>query len=175
VGRGSAAEPSAAADVLTCANHPSRRTQLRCNRCGKPICSSCARRMPVGYRCPECVREQEDAFFAATPLDYLLVGLVALPLALVGGWLAGIVGFFALFLGPLVGGAIGKVAFRVAGRRRGRWLPYLVAGLVVVGAAVPGLFSLLSLASGNLYSGLGLVYVAIYTVAAAGSAFYWMK
>jgi hypothetical protein len=171
------AQPAAAdaAEILYCANHPNRRTHLRCNRCGKPICSRCARRMPVGYRCPECVREQEDSFFTATPLDYLLVGLLALPLGVIGGWLGGVVGFFAIFLGPVVGGVIGKVAFQVAGRRRGRWLPHLVAGLIILGAAIPALLSLLRIASGDFFGGLRLVYLGIYAVAAAGSAFYWMK
>ncbi len=43
-------------DIPTCANHPERETGLRCNRCGKPICSQCAVQTPVGYRCRECVR-----------------------------------------------------------------------------------------------------------------------
>jgi hypothetical protein len=168
-------EADAAGEALACANHPNRRTNLRCNRCGKPICSSCARRMPVGYRCPECVREQEDAFYTATPVDYLVVALVALPLGVVGGWIGGLVGFFAIFVGPVVGGVIGKVAFRVAGRRRGRWLPYLVATLIIVGAAVPALLSLLRVASGDLGGGVRLLFLGVYAVSAAASAFYWMK
>ena len=43
---GSDGEP----ESLTCANHPDRETLLRCNKCGKPICISCAVRTPVGYR-----------------------------------------------------------------------------------------------------------------------------
>ncbi|MGH2537938.1 MAG: B-box zinc finger protein, partial [Candidatus Promineifilaceae bacterium] len=120
-------EPVPAPDVLLCANHPNRRTHLRCNRCGKPICSACANPTPVGYRCPECIREQEDVFYTARPLDYALSAAVALPLALLGAFLASAVGFWAIFVAPVVGSVIGRVCFRLAGRRRGRWLPHLVA------------------------------------------------
>src|SRR4030043_298820 len=51
--------------VLTCANHPNRETSLRCKRCNKPICSSCAVLTPVGYRCRECVRGQQATFDTA--------------------------------------------------------------------------------------------------------------
>src|SRR3972149_4976134 len=51
--------------ALTCANHPTRETSLRCKRCNKPICASCAVLTPVGYRCRECVREQQAIFDTA--------------------------------------------------------------------------------------------------------------
>src|SRR4030043_252957 len=51
--------------VLTCANHPNRETSLRCKRCNKPICASCAVLTPVGYRCRECVRGQQATFDTA--------------------------------------------------------------------------------------------------------------
>ncbi|HLF80868.1 MAG TPA: B-box zinc finger protein, partial [Anaerolineales bacterium] len=51
--------------VLTCANHPTRETSLRCKRCDKPICASCAVLTPVGYRCRECVRGQQATFDTA--------------------------------------------------------------------------------------------------------------
>lgn len=41
---------------LRCYRHPNSPTRLRCNRCGKPICTRCANATPVGLRCPDCAR-----------------------------------------------------------------------------------------------------------------------
>src|SRR5215213_1946552 len=76
------------APVLYCANHPNVETLLRCNKCNKPICMKCAVKTPVGYRCRECVRQQQNIYFNAESWDYpiafvvsFLVTLVATPLA----------------------------------------------------------------------------------------------
>ena len=45
-----------------CYRHPERETKLGCGRCGKPICSSCARSTTVGYRCPDCVQELQSRY-----------------------------------------------------------------------------------------------------------------
>lgn len=167
--------PEKTEEVLYCANHPTRRTHLRCNRCGRAICSSCARPTPVGYRCPQCIREQEEAFFSATPLNYLMAALVAFPLALLAGMLATRLGFFVIFLAAFAGTAIGRIAFRVAGRKRGRWLPHLVSLAVIVGGVLPALPYLLALLFGQPLGALSLIWVGIYIVVASGSAFYQVK
>ncbi len=162
--------------VLHCVNHPNRETHLRCNKCGKPICSSCARPTPVGYRCPQCIREHEDIFYTAQPFDYLVAVLVALPLSLVGGVLAPRLGFFVIFLGAFVGSLIGRIVFRAVGRRRGRGLPQLVAAIVVAGALIPLLPVLLLLLSGGLnFNLVGLIWPIVYMVTASGAAYYQMR
>jgi len=158
-------------EVLFCANHPKRETHLRCNRCGKPICTSCAQRTPVGYRCPECIREHEDAFFNATPLDYLIAVLIALPLSLIAGIIATRIGFFVIFLAAAAGSLIGQLVFRAVGRRRGQWLPQLVGVIVVIGGIIP----LLTIIFGSFSFSLGLVWAAIYVVMASGAAYYQMR
>lgn len=40
-----------------CYRHPERETWIACARCGRPICAECMTAAPVGYQCPECVRE----------------------------------------------------------------------------------------------------------------------
>ncbi len=167
-----------AAEALFCANHPDRQTNLRCNRCGKPICSRCANPTPVGYRCPECIREQEDVYFSATPLDYLVTALVALPLSLAIGWLATVIlsspfGFFLIFLGAFSGSLVGRISFRAARRRRGRWMPHLVVICLIAGGIFPALGFLLAALSGQF--SLRLIFLAIYLVAAAGAAYYQMR
>ena len=46
-------------EKMYCYNHPQRETVLRCNRCERPMCTSCAVLTPTGYRCKECVRGQQ--------------------------------------------------------------------------------------------------------------------
>jgi membrane associated rhomboid family serine protease len=41
----------------TCYRHPNELTGVHCTRCGRPICPECMTAAPVGYQCPECVRE----------------------------------------------------------------------------------------------------------------------
>ncbi len=150
--------------VMVCANHPDTETNLRCNRCGKPICTQCAVLTPVGYRCKTCIRETEAGFFTATPLEYVLVALVTTPLSVVGGYFAGQVGFFIIFLAAAAGTLLGNIAFRVARRRRGRYLPYVAAGGVILGGIIGGLFSF----GGWLWAG-------VYIFIAASAAYYRMR
>jgi tetratricopeptide (TPR) repeat protein len=153
--------------AIYCANHPKRETSLRCNRCGKPICSTCAQPTPVGYRCPECIREQEDQFFSASALNYMLVVIVTVPLSLIAGWIATFLGFFTIFLGAATGTMIGRIAFRVSGRRRGRWMPRLVSVIVIAGGLLMGL----------LFVGINfrLIWSGIYIITASGAAYYQMR
>lgn len=156
--------------VLYCANHPHRATHLRCNRCGKPICSSCAQSTPVGYRCPECIREQEETFFTARPLDYLIALIIALPVSLFGGWLATALGFWSIFLAAIAGTLIGRLVFWAVGRRRGRGLPQMIGVVVVIGGILPGILVILW---GAPF--LKLLWTGIYVVTASGSAYYQMR
>lgn len=167
-------EPAAVDGVLFCYRHPSRETGLRCAQCDRPICSKCAVHTPVGYRCPQCIREREDVFFTANALDYLLAGVVALILGLLGGFLVPRLGFFVIFVGPFAGTIIGRVAFRAARRHHGRWLPQLVAAMVVIGALLPILPALIGLVLGqvNLFR---LLWPAIYIFMATGAAYYQVK
>lgn len=45
-------------DVRVCYRHPDRETLVSCANCGRPICHECMIPAPVGFRCPECVRQQ---------------------------------------------------------------------------------------------------------------------
>ncbi|MFA4965560.1 MAG: rhomboid family intramembrane serine protease [Thermoleophilia bacterium] len=45
-------------EVRHCYRHPQRETGVSCSNCGRPICHECMIPAPVGFRCPECVREQ---------------------------------------------------------------------------------------------------------------------
>ncbi|MFN2191506.1 MAG: hypothetical protein ACK2U0_07710 [Candidatus Promineifilaceae bacterium] len=166
---------------LYCYRHPNRPTSLRCYKCNKPICSECTEKTPVGYLCPDCHREAEDAFFNARPLDYLLAFAVAMPISLLIGYLVMRFssGFFFIiimfFVGGAVGGFIGRITKRVIGQRRGRYIPALVAACVIIGVvfwALPSMLAGLLFAPGALFS---LIGPGVYLFTAVGAAYYWAR
>ena len=137
--------PVVTEEMLYCANHPDTETSLRCNRCGKPVCVRCVELTEVGYRCKECIREQQNAFFTAVSTDYLVVALVSFLMAAVAapiiGLLFGIFGLFfgiiiAVFLGPAVGGVAATIIRRSVGRRRGRYLGVVAVVAIILGMLV---------------------------------------
>ncbi len=163
--------PAAAQTGLAfCYRHPQVETGLRCNRCNRPICPKCARRTPVGFRCPECIREQENKYYSGGNLDYLIAGAIAFPLSLVAAGLFTLIlgnfGIWAIFLGvivaPAVAGFIAEAVRRGVGKRRSRYLAHTAAGSLIL-ATVP--FLLFLLLMGNFW---GLIAPAIFL--ALGSA-----
>ncbi|MGE5124004.1 MAG: B-box zinc finger protein [Acidobacteriaceae bacterium] len=143
---------------MYCANHPNIETNLRCNKCEKPICAKCAILTPTGYRCRECVRGQQKVFETAVWLDYPLLFVVVLILAFLGSLIAFRLGFFTILLAPIAGGVIAEIARAVTRRRRSKRL-YLLAGLAAVAGCIPiGLQFIIN------FSLLGLVWHGIYTV-----------
>ena len=120
--------------TLTCANHPTVETRLRCNRCGKPICSKCAMRTPVGYRCKECVREQQQVFETAVWYDYPIALGISGVSAFFAVWLLTFLGIFGLFVAPAIGVGGAEAVRRAMRGHRGRYLPLAAAGGAILGA-----------------------------------------
>jgi Na+/proline symporter len=100
------------------------------------MCTRCAVKTPVGYRCRECVRSQQDKFFDAQLRDYLIAGVVSLTISFFAAGLLARLGWFliAFFLSPAAGALIGRAVWRLTGRRRGRYTAIVVGANVVVGA-----------------------------------------
>jgi hypothetical protein len=121
---------------MYCAVHPNVETNLRCNRCGRPMCTKCAVQTPVGYRCKQCVRQQQDTFFNAQTLDYMIAGGVSLVISFLAAFFLSRIGWFfiAFFISPAAGGLIGTVVLRLTGKRRGRYTGLVVSVCVVLGA-----------------------------------------
>lgn len=159
-------------ESLVCHWHPGRETTLRCNRCGKPMCTSCAVRTPVGYRCKECVRGQRAKFETAEWYDYavaMVVGAVTSALAalLLGSVLGivrgGFIGWIIVFLAASsIGGGIAELVRRGVRRRRGRYLGHAAVGGIVLG----GLLSFLT---------IGFLFGLIYLFLAASAAYARLK
>ncbi len=145
--------------VLYCANHPNEQTLLRCNRCGKPICTRCAVRTPVGYRCKQCVGQQRAVYYTGGTSDYLIGGLIAVVLGGLVSLLIALLGgawFFGLILGPTAGIGIAEVVRWAVRRRRSQRLWLAVGGGILLGS-LPALvlvlfnFSLWSLLTLGLF------------------------
>ena len=165
----------AVSETLYCANHPDSETTLRCNKCGKPICSKCAVRTPVGYRCPECVRGQQTIFQTAEWYDYAVGGGIALLLGAIMTPFGGLLGWFAIFLGPLAGAVVAEVVRFVTRRRRGRYFAETIGGGMILGAAgvmlVPLALALLLGGFGGFGSLFRLLWQGVFVALAVGSAY----
>ncbi len=121
---------------MKCAAHPDVETNLRCGKCGKPICPKCMVQTPVGARCPECARLYKLPTYRVSTRYYLRAIGTALGMAIAGGVVWGLVGIFVPFfllsflLAAGVGYAIGEVVSLAVNRKRGTGLA-TVAGMAV--------------------------------------------
>lgn len=154
-----------------CANHPHRETSLRCNRCGKLICSQCAIRTPTGYRCEECVRGHQKTFETAQLTDYPLAFLVGGVLSYLGGLVALRLGFFVILLAPFAGGLIAEAIRAVIGKRRAPNLFRVASAGVALGAAPFLLGPLLALLAGNMGALLPMLWPAVYLFIVTSTAY----
>jgi hypothetical protein len=151
---------------MYCANHPSVATSLRCNKCEKPICAKCAVLTPTGYRCRECVKEQQRIFETAMWYDYPLIFIVVAVLAYLGSLIAARIGFFTILLAPFAGGIIAEAARLVTRRRRSKKLFLLAAIAAVVGCLPVGLTFI------QHFIFLGFIYQLIYAVLMTSTMYY---
>ncbi len=129
---------------MKCAAHPRVETNLRCGKCGKPICPKCMVQTPVGARCPECARLYKLPTYRVSTAYYLRAAGTALGMAIVCGVIWGVVNLFLpffflnLLLGAGVGYAIGEVVSLAVNRKRGRGL----AAVAGAGVAISYLVSI---------------------------------
>ena len=158
---------------LICANHPGVETTLRCNRCEKPICPKCAISTPTGYRCKECVRNQQKKFDTAEWNDYVFGFLVAGVLSLVGSLLISLVGgigfigwFLVVISAPTAGAIIAETVRRVIRGHRAKSLFFTILIAVILGALPMVLIQLLRM---NLF---GILFQGIYLVLVAPAVYY---
>jgi hypothetical protein len=176
---------AAEGEVQYCAVHTTVETNLRCNKCGRLMCTKCAVRTPVGYRCRECVKGQQATFYNSNKLDPIIQFVIALPLSAIAALIVSFVGGFLSWIGWMiafgvssgVGAGIASLAHRAVGKRRGRYSWLAVAAGLVIGAlatpVLPGLFYLLIAPKAGLWAGAaGFTNISwwIYVVVATGAA-----
>lgn len=149
-----------------CVNHPDVPTNLRCNKCGTPICPRCAVSTPVGYRCKNCVRSQQATFYTNLWYDYPLAAAVSLAIGGVAQVILFLVPYLlvVLFAGVLVGGIVAEAVRLVNGKRRGQYT-WLAVAASLVACSVPGfLWGLLNMDLARVLIG------GVYLVLAIGAA-----
>ena len=121
---------------MKCATHPQVETNLRCGKCGKPICPKCLVQTPVGARCADCAQLYKLPTYQVTGKHYLRSVGVGLGMAIVCGLAWGVIDWtiplfsLNLLLAPGAGYAIGEVVSLSVNRKRGTGLA-VVAGIAV--------------------------------------------
>jgi len=156
-----------------CYVHPTRETSLRCKRCERYICTSCAVGTPTGYMCKDCVRQHKKVFDTALWYDYLtgfgttfILSMLASGLL---GFISSFVGFFMIFISFAVAGAAGvylsNIALLATGKRRSRWLFIACAAGVALGAVPVALFLFFT---GGIYP---IIMLGIYAVVATSTVY----
>ena len=111
---------------------------------------------PVGFRCPDCIREQEEKYYSGGNLDYVIAAVITVPLSLLAAalftFVLGGLGFWIIlisfFVAPAVGGFIAEAVRWGVGKRRSRYLRHVVVGCLILTTAP---FLLLVLFSGNIW------------------------
>lgn len=157
---------------MRCESHPGVETNLRCGKCGKPICPRCLVQTPVGARCPACARLYKLPTYRVPPAYYLRALGTALGMGVVAGFVWAVVVrimpfFIEVLLAAGIGYGIGEVVGLSVNRKRGRGLAtvagfgvvisYLVA-VLIPGGGLP--FGLLGIMFDLLAVGVG-VYFAV--------------
>jgi hypothetical protein len=156
-----------------CYVHSNRETGLRCNRCEQPICVQCAVHTPTGYRCKECVREQQKIFNTAEWYDYLIgfgtAAILSLLASIILSVISGFMGFFMWFVSFAIAGAAGVIIANLTQtalrKRRSKQLFWLVAAGVVAGALPVILFLLFT---GSFFS---IIWQGIYLFTATPTVY----
>ncbi len=155
--------------TLYCANHPHTETMLRCNRCEKLICTKCAQPTPTGYRCKECVRGQQKVYETAQIQDLPIAFVVAAVISFLGSLIAGSMGFFVIFIAPIVGTALAEAIRFTTKRRRSQRLFQIVAAGAILGGLPIMLRELF------FFSIFSLIWQGVYLVTVTTTAYYRLK
>ena len=151
--------------LATCYRHPGREAGVRCQRCERPICTSCMVPAPVGFQCVDCVRQSRVRSTPAQSLrrftggPYLTYTIIGINVAV---WLLGLLaGPRAFLTGSPLAGAFGLYGPAVAA---GQWWRLFTAGFLHSGVIHLGLnMFVLYILGPSLEGVLGRVrYLALY-------------
>ncbi len=107
---------------MKCARHPDTETNLRCGKCGQPICPKCLVQTSVGARCPDCAAVKRLPVYTVPATAYakaVVVGL-ATGAALGAVWpFIQFGGFLVILIAMGIGYAIGEAVSYSVNRKRG--------------------------------------------------------
>jgi hypothetical protein len=167
---------------LTCTFHPKRETQLRCNRCDRPICIKCANHTPTGYRCSECIRSQQKIFITTKWFDYLIAIVITGVISFLGSQLSFLRGFYTILIAMGAGFLVVWAVKKAINNRRSPWLkivmiitafifslPPIITWVII---AVPYIREVGFAASGGVYS---LIWYLFYSIIITSNVFYQLR
>lgn len=167
---------------LTCIFHPKRETQLRCNRCNRPICIKCATHTPTGYRCPECIRSQQKVFITTKWFDYLIAIAITGVISFLGSLLSSFLGFYTIFIAMGAGFLAVWVVKKAINNRRSPLLknvmiitaflfslPPIITWVIMT---IPYIREVGFVASGGIYS---LIWYLFYSIIITSNVFYQLR
>ena len=92
--------------------------------------------------------------------------------------MAGWVGFFIIFIAPIVGTIIAEAVRFVVRKRRSRRLPLVAAGAALVGSLLRVIISLVVLLLSNAGVGaglLGLLWPTVFAILVTSTVYYRLK
>ncbi len=172
-------EPS---NTLTCTFHPKRETQLRCNRCERPICIKCATHTPTGYRCPDCIRSQQKAFVTTKWFDYIIAFVITGVIAYLGSLLTLFLGFYTIFIALGAGMLAVWTVKKAISNRRSPLLKIVMSATAFLASILP-VFTLFGTAiqeirnygypiGGGMYS---LIWYLAYSVIITANVYYQLR
>ena len=157
--------------------NPDETPVLRCNRCGKPITPETAVLTPTGYRCQDCIRQQQKVFDTTKGLDVLVGFLISGIITFAGSWFVPRLGFFTILIAPGVGALIYKAVRLAVKQRRSKALNSAILAGALIGnlpLLIPQMRNVIAMPTevlsiiGNLTP---LIWRVVYTVMVATTAY----
>jgi hypothetical protein len=142
---------------------------------------------PVGYRCTECVRGQQDVFETASNLQIGIAAVISGVGAAIAIGILSFLGFFGLILAPVAGGGIAELVRLSMRGGRSRNLPLAatagaMAGVLLYGlirVAPFGIFMIFGAGGFDpgllLRAGTGLLWPLAYGALMIGTLFYRLR
>lgn len=129
----SASADSADDGPLYCYRHPNRETYVRCGRCDRPICSSCAMQGPVGFRCRQCGKPARDPLTSLTARQLGMAAAIAVGGGLIIGLIGAQFGWLSLIIAFFGGSFTAEGIRRAIGYKQGPRLLAVAVGGVLLG------------------------------------------
>ena len=163
-------------NTLICYIHPKRETQLRCNRCDRPICIKCATHTPTGYRCPECIRSQQKVFVTTKWFDPIIAALITAIVAYLGSFLA-FFGFYSILIAIGAGFAAVWLVKKAINNRRSPLLKFVMGGTALIISLIPVLIEIFQQIQyyGFVLDIYSIIWKLAYAVLISGYIFYRLK
>ena len=162
--------------ALTCYIHPKVETQLRCNRCDKPICIKCATHTPTGYRCPECIRSQQKIFVTTKWFDQVIAAVITALVAYLGSFFT-FLGFYSFLAAFGAGFAAVWLVKKAIRNRRSPTLIYVMSGAALAGSLLPSLFVVVrNYLNYGFFGGIySILYDLVFAVIISGYIYYQLR